>query len=103
MNQPRADLGVVASLVGFIGVIIAIIFILNNDWNTQSSDLGVINRAGGWIMANRPSIGSLSLSPNFTGGLLAILVPIPIAFGLFSWKKGDRTKAILSLAVVMVV
>jgi hypothetical protein len=103
VNQPRANLGVVASLFGLKGVIIAIIFILNNDWNTQSSDLGVINRAGGWIMAIRPSIGSLSLSPNFIGSLVAILVSIPIAFGLFSWKKGDRTKAILSLAVVMVV
>ena len=103
VNQPRANLGVIASLVGLMGVIIAIIFILNNEWNTQSSDLGVINRAGGWIMANRPSIGSLSLSPNFVGGLLAILVPIPLALGLYSWKKGDRAKAILSLAMGMVV
>lgn len=103
VNQPRANLGVIASLVGLMGVIIAIIFILINEWNTQSSDLGVINRAGGWIMANRPSIGSLSLSPNFVGGLLAILVPIPLALGLYSWKKGDRAKAILSLAMGMVV
>jgi hypothetical protein len=35
--------------------------------------------------------------------LLAILVPIPFALGLFSWKKGDRAKAILSLAMGMVV
>ena len=103
VNQPRANLGVIASLVGLMGVIIAIIFILINEWNTQSSDLGVINRAGGWIMANRPSIGSLSLSPNFVGGLLAILVPIPLALGLYSWKKGDRAKGILSLAMGMVV
>ena len=103
VNQPRANLGVIASLVGLMGVIIAIIFILINEWNTQSSDLGVINRAGGWIMANRPSIGSLSLSPNFVGGLLAILVPIPLALGLYSWKKGDRAKAILSLAMGIVV
>ncbi|MEE9188788.1 MAG: O-antigen ligase family protein, partial [Anaerolineales bacterium] len=103
VSQPKENLGVVASLVGLMGVIIAIIFMLNNDWNTQSSDLGVINRAGGWIMANRPSIGPLSLSPNIAGGLLAILVPIPFALGLFSWKKGDRAKAILSLAMGMVV
>jgi hypothetical protein len=103
VSQPRANLGVIASLVGLMGVIIAIIFILNNKWNIQSSDLGVINRAGGWIMANRPSIGSLSLSPNFVGGLLAILVPIPFALGLYSWKKGDRAKAILSLAMGMMV
>ncbi len=103
VNQPRANLGVITSLVGLMGVIIAIIFIMNNEWNTQSSDLDVINRAGGWIMANRPSIGSLSLSPNIAGGLLAILVPIPFALGLFSWKKGDRAKAILSLAMGMVV
>jgi tetratricopeptide (TPR) repeat protein len=103
VSQPKENLGVVASLVGLMGVIIAIIFMLNNDWNTQSSDLGVINRAGGWIMANRPSIGPLSLLPNIAGGLLAILVPIPFALGLFSWVKGDRAKAILSLAMGMVV
>ncbi len=103
ISQPKENLGVVASLVGLMGVIIAIIFMLNNDWNTLSSDLGVINRAGGWIMANRPSIGSLSLSPNFVGGLLAILVPLPFALGLYSWIKGDRAKAILSLGMGMVV
>ncbi|MBE9473347.1 MAG: O-antigen ligase family protein, partial [Chloroflexi bacterium] len=103
VNQPRTNLGVVASLVGLMGVIIAITFILNNDWNTQSSDFGVIDRARGWIMVNRPPIGFLSLSPNFAGGLLAILVPIPFALGLYSWKKGDRAKAILSFAMVLVV
>ncbi len=34
VNQPKANLGVIASLVGLMGVIIAIIFIRNNEWNT---------------------------------------------------------------------
>ena len=37
VNQPKVNLGVVASLVGLMGVIIAIIFLFSNDWQTQSS------------------------------------------------------------------
>ena len=42
VSQPKANLGVVASLVGLLGVIIAIIFLLTNDWQSQSSDLDLI-------------------------------------------------------------
>lgn len=103
VSQPKANLGVVAGLVGIMGVIIAIIFILNHDWNTPATDLGVINRAGRWIMAVRPSMGNLSLPQNFVGGVLAMLVPIPFAFGFNSWRNGEYTKAIIFFLMMVVI
>ena len=86
-----------------MGVIIAIVFILNNDWNIQSSDFGVIKRAGEWIMANRPSFGRISILPNLTGGLLAILAPITFALGFHRFKNGGISKAILPLGMGILV
>ncbi|MGB5844108.1 MAG: O-antigen ligase family protein [Anaerolineales bacterium] len=103
VNQPRANLGVVASLVGLMGVFIAIIFLFTNDWHTQSSDLELIKRAGDWIMANRPPVNKVVLTPNFAGGLLAILAPIPFALGIHAWRKGNLVQTILSIGMGMVI
>ena len=103
VNQPKANLGVVASLVGLLGVIIAIIFLLTNDWQSQSSDLDLIKRAGDWILAIRPPVDKVYLTPNFTGGLLAILVPIPIAISIHFWHKKEMSKSILAVGMVIVI
>ncbi len=101
--QPKANLGVVASLVGLLGVIIAIIFLLTNDWQSQSSDLDLIKRAGDWILAIRPPVDKVYLTPNFAGGLLAILVPIPIAISIHFWHKKEMSKSILAVGMVVVI
>jgi O-antigen ligase len=103
VSQPKANLGVVASLVGLLGVIIAIIFLLTNDWQSQSSDLDLIKRAGDWIMAIRPPVDQVFLTPNFAGGLLAILVPIPFAISIHFWHKKDVIKSILAVGMVIVI
>jgi O-antigen ligase len=101
INQPEANLGVVASLVGLLGVIIAIIFLLDNDWTIQSSDFGVIERAGDWIMAHRGSIDVIPIRPNFAGGLLAILLPITAAYAIHNLRIEDKTKALITIAIGM--
>jgi hypothetical protein len=103
INQPKANLGVVASLVGLLGVIIAIIFLLNNDWTNQSTDLGVIQRAGDWFQALQLSFGDIQIRPNFAGGLLAIIVPITAAYGIHSLFNGEKTKAIFAIACGIVI
>ena len=101
--QPRANLGVVASLVGLMGVFIAIIFLFTNDWHTQSSDFELIKSAGDWIMANRPPVKDVGLTPNFTGGLLAILVPIPFALGMHDWREGKPVNSIFAIGMGIVI
>jgi O-antigen ligase len=103
INQPKANLGVVVSLVGLLGVIIAIIFLLNNDWTNQSSDLGVIERAGDWIMALQLSFGDITIRPNYVGGLLAIIFPLAAAAGIHNIIVGDTTKAVFSIAIGIVI
>ncbi len=96
--QPKANLGVVACLVGLLGVLIAIIFLLNNDWTNQSSDFEIIKRAGDWIMAHQFPFGSINIHPNFAGGLLAIIIPITTAYSIHKFFEGDKTRAILFIA-----
>lgn len=96
VGQPKANIGGVAGLVGMMGVIIAFYFVLGNDWNLQSSDLGVINRVGRWIMNFRPVVEIPPLPPNFAGGMLAMIAPISLLYAYYSWGKRDRQMAILS-------
>ena len=103
VSQPKANLGVVASLVGLLGVIIAVIFILTNDWHSQSSDLDLIKRAGEWIITIRQPVDQVFITPNFAGGLLAILVPIPVAISIYFWQKKDVIKSILGVGMVIVI
>jgi O-antigen ligase len=102
-NQPRVNLGVVASLVGLMGVLIAFIFIFTNDWKTQSSDFELIRNAGEWITAIRPPVTLRGLSPNFTGGLLAIIVPIPFAYAYHAWKEDHLVQTILSAGMGLII
>lgn len=96
VGQPKANIGGVAGLVGMMGVIIAFYFILGNDWNLQSSDLGVINRVGRWIMTFRPAFEIPPLPPNFAGGLLAMIAPISLLYIYYSWRKRDLQMVIIS-------
>jgi O-antigen ligase len=103
VSQPKANLGLVTGLVGILGVIIAIVYFFTNDWHDQATDLAVINRAGEWIMSVRPISGSLSLPPNFIGGVLAMLVPIPFSLAVYCWRKGEYVKTIISMSMVLVI
>jgi len=101
--QPKENLGVVAGLVGLMGVFIATIFLVTNDWHSQSSDLELIKRAGEWIAAVRPPVEELVITPNFAGGLLAILVPIPIAISVHYWREGQKVKSVLAVGMVIII
>ena len=101
--QPKENLGVVAGLVGLMGVFIAIIFLFTNDWHSQSSDLELIKRAGNWIAAVRPPVEKQIITPNFAGGLLAILVPIPIAISIHYWQERRKVKFILAVGMVIAI
>lgn len=103
VNQPRENLGVVVSLVGLMGVIISAVFIISNDWQAQSSDLVLIQRAGDWILAALPQAIPSVITPNFAGGLLAILVPIPIASGIYYWQNRNKLQFVLTLGMVMII
>lgn len=103
INQPEENWGTVAGLLGLLGVIIAVAFIATNDWNTQSSDFELISRAGAWISARVGLNIDLALLPNTTGGLLAMLVPIPIALSIAGWQRRDLPLMTTSLLIVLII
>jgi len=103
VHQPRENMGVVASLVGLLGVIIVILFFATNDWQSQSSDFKLIESAGAWITANRPNLGGSRISPNFVAGLLAIIVPIALALAVYYLQARQLLKAILAAGMLLMV
>lgn len=103
INQPRENFRTVAGLIGLLGVIITVTFIATNDWHTQSSDFELISRAGEWISSHSQFNFELSLAPNIAGGLLAMIVPIPIALTIAGWQRRDLSLITSGLLMVMVI
>ena len=103
VHQPRENMGVVASLVGLLGVVIVILFFATNDWQSQSSDFKLIESAGAWIAANRPNLGGSRLSPNFVAGLLAIIIPIALALAVYYLQARQLLKAILAAGMLLMI
>lgn len=54
-------------------------------------------------MANRPPVNKVGLTPNFAGGLLVILVPIPFALGIHAWREGKPVNSIYAIGMVIVI
>ena len=103
VHQPRENMGVVASLVGLLGVVIVILFFATNDWQSQSSDFKLIESAGAWIAAHRPNLGGSRLSPNSVAGLLAIIVPITLALAIYYLQARQLLKAILAAGMLLMI
>lgn len=103
INQPRANWGTIAGLLGILGVIIAITFTVSNDWSSQSSDLELIDRAGEWFTAHFQVNLGFSLPPNIAGGLLAMIAPIPIALSIAGWQLKDFSQITFGAIVTLVI
>ena len=105
-GQPKVNLAVLTGLFGVFGVCIAVYFLLSQDWSNNSlGDFGGIDRIGIWVTLSRPDLNLWELPPNQVGGLLALLLPFSLAFGLDSWKKHKRSLIVIAIlcATVMVV
>ncbi len=98
VSVSRRDIWLLAGATGPIGALLALYFLLSNDWRLWPAELGVFNRLGLQWMGLRPSFGLPVLHPNTLAGMMALLLPFTIAFGLFAWRK--RQLRWLQLAVV---
>ena len=97
-GQPKVNLGILTGLFGVLGVCIAVYFLLSQDWSNNSpGDFGGINQIGIWITLSRPELSLWDLPPNQAGGLLALLLPFTLAFGLDSWKKHKRSSIVIAV------
>lgn len=88
-SQPRENLKIVAGFMSALAGGIALFFLLTYNWQNQPADFDVLNRLGIWWMAVRPQINIQSPSPNFMGGISAMLLPYPFFMGLKAIRERD--------------
>ncbi len=98
VSVSRQDVWLLAGGAGPVGTLLATYFVFSNDWQLWPSEIGALNRLGAMWMALRPSFGLPVLHPNTLAGMMALLLPFIMAFGLFAWRK--RHVRWLRLAVV---
>ena len=95
----RRDVWLLAGASGPVGALLAFYFVMSNNWRQWPAEIGLFNQIGMMWMSIRPSFLRLPvLHPNTLAGMMALLFPFIIAFGLFAWKK--RQMRWLQLAAV---
>jgi len=87
VSQPVENLWLVAGLASLCGVFISAYFLLTHDWQALPADIGALNRVGLWWMSFRPALPLRPIHPNIAGGLMAMLLPFPIAIALRAWHR----------------
>ncbi len=94
----RRDAWLLAGATGPVGALLAIYFLLSNNWQQWPADIPLFNRIGTIWMSIRPSFPLPVLHPNTLGGMMALMLPFILAFGLYAWRQ--RQIRWVQLAVV---
>lgn len=88
VSLPRRSTFLLAGATGPIGALLAVYFVLSNDWRLWRADIGFLNRLGRSWMAIRPSFSFLPVvHPNTLAGMMALLLPFTLAFAIFAWRR----------------
>lgn len=94
----RRDAWLLAGAAGPVGALLAIYFVVSNNWQQWPADIGLFNRIGMAWMSIRPSLPLPVLHPNTLAGMMALVLPFTLAFAMYAWQK--RQIRWLQLAVV---
>jgi hypothetical protein len=86
--QPRRNIWLVLSILGFIGSVFAIYFSLTYDWRVSPVDTAVVNRIGSSWMDIRYTLNLPTVVDDIAGGILGILIPLQLAL----FMHGLQTK-----------
>ncbi|WP_420632199.1 tetratricopeptide repeat protein [Candidatus Leptofilum sp.] len=87
VSVSRRDVWLLAGASGPVGALLAIYFVMSNNWRQWPADIGIFNRIGMAWMSLRPSFPLPVLHPNTLAGMMALLFPFTVAFALFAWHK----------------
>lgn len=87
VSLSRRDIWLLAGATGPVGAMLAVYFVVSNNWRQWPAELSLFNRIGMVWMSIRPSLPLPVLHPNTLGGMMALLLPFTIAFGIYSWQK----------------
>ena len=86
-SLPADTLWIAGGALSALGCLIAVNFLLSYDWSLQPLDLEFLKQAGLWWMNARPSAPAVEMQANIAGGLLAMLLPFPLAMGWWSQRS----------------
>lgn len=76
---------------------------LTHDFTADPAKLPVFNALGRAISAVAPSLPGADLSPNVTGGVLALAVPFGVALAWISWREEQRGRTLLAGGLTLLV
>jgi O-antigen ligase len=100
VSVSRRDAWLLAGVTGPLGALLAIYFVLSNNWRQWPADISLFNRIGTAWMSIRPSFPLPVLHPNTLGGMMALMLPFTLAFGIYAWRQ--RQIRWVQLAIVCV-
>jgi tetratricopeptide (TPR) repeat protein len=98
VSVSRRDAWLVAGATGPVGALLAIYFVMSNNWRQWPADIALFNRIGSAWMSIRPSFTLPVLHPNTLGGMMALMLPFTLAFGIYAWQ--ERQIRWVQLAIV---
>ncbi|MCA9901419.1 MAG: hypothetical protein H6654_01155 [Ardenticatenaceae bacterium] len=87
VSVSRRDVWLLAGATGPLGVLLTAYFVMSNNWRQWPADIGLLNRLGTLWMSLRPSLPLPVLHPNTLAGMMALLYPFIIAFGIYAWQR----------------
>lgn len=85
------------------GTIVAIYFLLTNDWLARGVKFDLLTQIGVWLSTWRPEIAGHRLHPNVAGGIMAIVMPfcVPLLAEARSRKQRGLVALWSAAALVM--
>jgi hypothetical protein len=84
--------------LGVLPTVIAVCFLLFNDWTRWTGKLPWLDPAMRWFSAWQPNLAGYTINPNVTGGVIAAFLPLQIA-GL---GAGKRSPGLVGFSVLLV-
>ena len=98
-GQRRRDLWAVSGLLGGLGGVIALYFLITHDWHAWPADLDLLTNVGRLVMRIQPPLPFPAMHPNVAGGLIALLIPSQIAFYFYIYRR--KRQEFYAVAVIL--
>lgn len=95
-RQPKANLWPIVGSLGFSGLLAGAYFLLTHDWQQFPAKIDRLNRIMlGW-MESRPDLNLVPMPPNVAASLMAISIPLLVAWGVHAKQQNRKTKVVLA-------
>jgi hypothetical protein len=86
-RQRRNKIWPVVGLITVFGFLLSGYFLLTYSWIDQPVKIGLVNRIARVWMSIRPGLPYPPPDSDITAGVLAILLPLPLALGAYGWRE----------------